>query len=111
MADDDPDFFRARCPWTGVTAKIVAAWMIVAERRFGGEIVPVAEAGTIDEQIARATDNVRRRIAIACARRPHDAVLEKSRVAVESSETFCVAVALSADELEARYARHRAAPN
>ncbi|MEJ2862826.1 hypothetical protein [Actinomycetospora flava] len=108
MADrDDPDFLHARCPLTGVTAKGVATWVLMAERRFGGEIVPM-DGAPLEVQIARAADNVRRLVAIACARRPDNAFLQDAREAVEASDVFCVAVSLSADELEQRWARRHA---
>lgn len=111
MADrDDPDFLHARCPLTGITARGVATWMLMSASRFGGEIVPVGGV-PVDEQIARASDNVRRLIAIACARRPDNAFLQDARVAVEASDLFCVAVSLSADELEQRWAEREAAPD
>ncbi|GAA4884881.1 hypothetical protein [Actinomycetospora straminea] len=105
---DDPDFLHARCPLTGVTARGVATWVLMAERRFGGEIVPM-DGAPLEEQIARAADNVRRLIAIAGARRPDNVFLQDAREAVEASDLFCVAVALSADELESRVARRAAA--
>jgi hypothetical protein len=101
--DDEPSFFRARCPLTGVRAKTVAMCVIAAQRHHGAEIVPVAGA-PLEEQIARASDNVRRAVAMLCARHPAGTYLQRARTAVEASETFCVAVALSADEIEARRA-------
>jgi hypothetical protein len=54
-------------------------------------------------------DNVRRLIALAAAWMPRSSYATRARIAVNASIDFCVAVSLSADELEARAARHRAA--
>ncbi|WP_433784412.1 hypothetical protein ACQPX6_29720 [Actinomycetospora sp. CA-101289] len=108
--DDEPDFLRARCPLTGVRAKIVAHLVIFAERHCGGEIVPLAGL-PLDEQLVLNADNVRRNIALAGARLPRSRTVTRARIAVNASIDFCVAVALSADELEARLARRRAAQN
>jgi hypothetical protein len=54
--DDDPDFFRARCPLTGVKAKHVPHFVLFAERYCGGEIVPLAGAplGVSDPEVERS---------------------------------------------------------
>lgn len=107
--EDEPDFFRARCPLTGVRAKLVAHLVVFAERHCGGEIVPLAGL-PLDEQLVQNADNVRRLIALA-ARMARSRYVTRARIAVNASIDFCVAVSLSADELEARAARRRAAQN
>jgi hypothetical protein len=96
----------ARHPVTGSRAGNVANWVIIAQRVHGGENVPVG-GRPLEEQIALAAENVRRLVAMAAAHRPDNPYLAKHGVAVESSAEFCVAVALSADEIEARAARRR----
>lgn len=106
MAEDDPTFFRARCPLTGARAKIVAHFVLLAEQQYGGEIVPVA-GRPLEEQLALTADNMRRMIAMVAAHRPGLAYVERAQVAVDASVDFCVAVALSADEIQARARRRR----
>jgi hypothetical protein len=110
VAEDEPDFLRARCPLTDMSAMIVAHLVIFAERHCGGEIVPLAGL-PLDEQLVQNADNVRRNIALAAARLPRSRTVAKARIAVNASIDFCVAVSLSADELEARAPWRRAAQN
>jgi hypothetical protein len=99
---DEPDFMTVRDPATGVQAKRVAVWVLLAERRWGGEVVPVA-GRPLEEQLALTADNMRRMVAIAEAQRPGSTSVRKAVVAVEASVDFCVAVALSVDALQGRW--------
>ena len=96
---DERDYLTARDHLTGMSASTAARLIFHAELNLGGEVVPVAEAHTLDEQISRAVGNVRRLAALVEGRHPQWSSAQRLRAAVEASEMFCVAVSLSVAEI------------
>lgn len=99
----DPTTYR--CLVTEVRA-VPVAWMCRhAQRRFGGEVVPMNMDDDVAERVATTVSNVRRLLALWRNHwRPLE-LTERAWTAVHATSVFCLAVGMNLDRIEARYGR------